>query len=161
MGDFGIKTCYMPAIMRRGLSNHYSRSDVMATHFRDTQYREPRSTRSQRPVINPHVFSRHCAGSLLRVARCLPSCCFMLYGIAGCLNHQRSEWPTGFAIASSPLRSLILAISLVLPSPPGIVASTWNCSALSAATTPTAQFQQRSNISLTSSVIRTKRAASW
>jgi hypothetical protein len=44
----------------------------------------------------------------------------------------------------------------------GIVASTWNCSALSAATTPTGTISVTMRIcGLTFSMTRTKRAASW
>jgi phosphopantetheinyl transferase len=44
----------------------------------------------------------------------------------------------------------------------GIVASTWNCSALSAATTPTGKISVTMRIcGLTFSMTRTKRAASW
>jgi hypothetical protein len=44
----------------------------------------------------------------------------------------------------------------------GIVASTWSCSALSAATTPTGKISVTMRIcGLTFSMTRTKRAASW
>ncbi|SQC09515.1 phosphopantetheinyl transferase [Klebsiella pneumoniae] len=79
----------------------------MATHFArgilstGSRYRHV----CQRPVINPHVFSRHIARlAFARRARCLPSCCLCFTASASCLKSSTKRMADRFlAIANCPL----------------------------------------------------------
>ncbi len=93
----------------------------------------------QRPVINPHVFSRHIAARFCASRSLLAELLFMLYGISELpeIINEANGRPV-LAIANSPLFDrLYWQYRWCCPHHRGIVASTWNCSALSAATTPT------------------------
>lgn len=133
----------------------------MATHFARgiLSTGEPLSTRlsaachQSARLLPTYRQARFCASRSL-----LAELLFMLYGISELpeIINEANGRPVFSDRQLPAFRSLILAISLVLPSPPrGIVASTWNCSALSAATTPTGTISATMRIcGLTYSMIR-------
>ncbi len=96
----------------------------MATHFARgiLSTGEPLSTRlSAACHQSARLLPTYRRGSLFaRRARCLPSCCLCFTASASCLKSSTKRMADRFlAIANCPaFRSLILAISLVLPSPP-------------------------------------------